>query len=326
MSLKAFVCCIWMIASSALSAHQSAFSYLELNEHDDGTVRVVFKKPLQDRDVTDLKIEFSRHCYDVTLQQQRETKGYLVTKRTLKCNHTTLVGSSIRVRHLLPSDVGVIFHYETQGYPAQNRLITAENPYVLIGNNQTFWRNAFDYLWLGVEHILIGFDHLMFVFVLLLLVHSVPRLIQTITAFTVAHSITLGLATLGVIHISVSYIEAMIALSIVFVARELLLDLHVKTLARSYPWAIAFLFGLLHGFGFASVLSAIGLDSERIWSSLLFFNVGVELGQLGFIAVILLLFELLKRTVPAQVEPIKHVAVYAIGITASYWFLQRLVV
>ncbi len=326
MSVKTFLFCLWIACFSSLAAHQSAFSYLELTENPDGTITVIFKKPLQDRDVTDLHIEFSRHCYDVIPQKQSETDGYLVTQQRIVCHHTTLVGSSIWIRNLLQNDVGVIFKYETQEHQVQNRLISADEPYVLIGKNQTFWNNAFDYLWLGIEHILIGFDHLMFVFVLILLVHSVSRLIQTITAFTVAHSITLGLATLGIVSVSVSYIEAMIALSIVFVARELLVNLHVKTLARSYPWAIAFLFGLLHGFGFASVLSQIGLDSEHLWSTLLFFNLGVELGQLLFIAAVLLVFAILKKTVPAQVERIKHIAVYAVGIIASYWFIQRLLI
>ncbi len=324
MNGKVFWFWIWLICSTSLAAHQSAFSYLELRENSDSTITVVFKKPVQDRDVTDLHIEFSRHCYDVIPKKQSETDGYLVTRQIITCNDTTLLGSSIWIRNLLESDVGVIFKYETQDQQIQNRLIRAAEPYVLIGAYQTFWQSAFDYLWLGVEHILIGFDHLMFVFVLLLLVNNLVRLIQTITAFTVAHSITLGLATLGVIHVSVTYIEAMIALSIIFVARELLVDLHVKTLARSYPWVIAFLFGLLHGFGFASVLSTIGLDPERIWSTLLFFNLGVELGQLLFIVAVILLFKLLERTLPAQVERIKHIAIYGVGITAAYWFIQRL--
>ncbi len=326
MNVKILWFWVWMICSSSLSAHQSAFSYLELTENSDSTITVLFKKPVQDKDVTDLRIEFSRHCYDVVPKNQSESNGYLVTRQIMICNHTTLVGSSIWIRNLLASDVGVIFTYETQEHQVQNRLISADEPYVLIGTHQTFWQRALDYLGLGVEHILIGFDHLMFVFVLLLLVNNFVRLIQTITAFTVAHSITLGLATLGIVHISTAYIEAMIALSIVFVARELLVNLHVKTLARSYPWVVAFLFGLLHGFGFASVLSTIGLDPEYIWSTLLFFNLGVELGQLLFIVVVILLFKLLEHTIPAQIERIKHIAIYGVGITAAYWFIQRLIV
>ena len=317
---------LWMFCTMSLSAHQSAFSYLELTQNPDDTVSVLFKKPLEDRDVGDLRLEFSRDCYDLVPKKQQETDGYLVTQHLMSCNHTTLVGSNLWIHNLLPDDVGVIFKYMTRSHRVQNRLITADEPYVLIGANRTFLQTAFDYLWLGIEHILIGVDHLMFVFTLLLLVHGVMRHIQTITAFHVAHSITLGLATLGVVHVSVSYIEAMIALSIVFVARELLVDIHVKTLARTYPWVIAFLFGLLHGFGFASVLSTIGLDAGHIWSTLLFFNLGVELGQLLFIAVVILLLQILKRLIPSQVEHVKRLSVYAIGIVATYWFLQRLLV
>ncbi|RUM65201.1 MAG: HupE/UreJ family protein [Sulfurimonas sp.] len=324
MRLIAFWWSLGVVLVSALSAHQSAFSYLALHENRDNTVTVVFKKPLQDKEVTDLKIEFSRHCYDIVPKNEYETDGYVVTRQVVSCNQATLAGSSIWIRNLLQSDVGVIFQYETREHQVQKRLIRAEEPYVRIGHTQTFLQTALEYLRLGIEHILIGFDHLMFVFALLLLVHSLPRLIQTITAFTAAHSITLGLATWGVVTISVTYIEAMIALSIVFVARELLRNTHEKTVARSYPWVVAFVFGLLHGFGFASALSHIGLNPEHIWSTLVFFNLGVELGQLLFIGVVIVCFKLLEVVIPRYVERIKTVAVYGIGTTAAYWFIERL--
>ncbi len=315
--------CIIFWAATAI-AHQSAFSYLELRERHDGTIHTTFKKPLQDRDVNDLKLAFSRHCYTLSAKEITESEGYIITRQHLECQEHTLVGSSLWVYNLLENDMGVIVKYINTKGEVSSRLITADEPYMLIRFQTPFIEVALRYVILGVEHILGGFDHLMFVLMLLFLVQSLPRLIQTITAFTVAHSITLGLATLGFVDISIAYIEAMIALSILFLARELLLPLHVKTWTRRYPWIVAFLFGLLHGFGFASALSSIGLDQEHLISTLLFFNLGVELGQLLFIGVVLILFKVLQQRLAYAVPYIKKIAIYGVGITSAYWFIERL--
>jgi hydrogenase/urease accessory protein HupE len=147
---------------------------------------------------------------------------------------------------------------------------------------------AATYLGLGVEHILLGIDHLLFVLAMLLLVSSWRRLVATITAFTVAHSITLALATLGFVHVPPKPIEAAIALSIVFVAVEIVHGRMGRLgPTERWPWMVAFVFGLLHGLGFASALRAVGLPESAIPTALLFFNLGVELGQLAFVGVVL---------------------------------------
>ncbi len=318
-----YICLLLIIISTSCLAHQSAFSYLELKENSDNTITLILKKPLQDRNANDLKIEFSRYCYDTVPKTIEEDNGYIISNQIITCNKNGLVAPSIWISNLLENDLGVIFTYESKDHKIQNKLITSSDSRVVIESKISYLESSLTYLWLGVKHILIGADHLMFVFTLLLLVTNFKTLIQTITAFTVAHSLTLGFATLGILNFSVAYIEAMIALSIVFLARELLMPIGVKTLARTYPWAVAFMFGLLHGFGFASALANIGLGSQNIVNTLLFFNLGVELGQLMFIFVMLMVFKILQKFLSLYVEVIKKMATYIIGITAAYWFIQR---
>lgn len=182
------------------------------------------------------------------------------------------------------------------------------------------------YLLLGVEHILSGFDHLLFVLCLLLVVQGIWPLVKTISAFTLAHSITLGLATLGFVNFSSVLVEATIALSIVFLAAEILRHRRgdtLLTLTYRAPWLIAFGFGLLHGFGFAGALANLGLPQSEIPIALLFFNLGVEAGQLLFVAVIMLLGFALHKLSNTRQEFLLRATAYGIGGMATFWFIQR---
>lgn len=180
------------------------------------------------------------------------------------------------------------------------------------------------YFVLGVEHILFGIDHLLFVLALVMLVKGTRRLIGTITAFTIAHSITLAGATLGWINVSIAPVEAVIALSIVFVAAEIVhgKDGHEGLAARA-PWVVAFSFGLLHGFGFAGALSEVGLPSNAIPLALLFFNIGVEVGQLIFVVAVVAFQAIARRPLEAAPRWVGLVPAYAIGSVAMFWTLQR---
>ncbi len=189
-----------------------------------------------------------------------------------------------------------------------------------------YWLNAAArYSVLGIEHILLGIDHLLFVLCLLLIVQGPWMLVKTITAFTAAHSISLGLATPGLIHIPPRPVEAAIALSIVFLATEIL---HARQgrfgLTHQYPWVVAFGFGLLHGLGFAGALSEIGLSQSEIPVALLFFNVGVEIGQLLFVLAFLLLRWALVRLEFRWSYAIQLMPVYLVGTVATYWLLERI--
>ncbi len=180
------------------------------------------------------------------------------------------------------------------------------------------------YTVLGIEHILLGFDHLLFVLGLLFLVAGGWQLAKTITAFTVAHSITLGLATLGFLDVPAKAVDAIVALSIVFLGVEILEKQRGReTLAARYPWAVAFGFGLVHGLGFAGALNALGLPEREIPPALLFFNVGVEIGQLLFVLCFLVLSWALARLEVVLPRWMRPIPAYAIGIVATWWLVDR---
>ncbi len=187
------------------------------------------------------------------------------------------------------------------------------------------WQQAaVRYLNLGIEHILMGLDHLAFVLGLLMVVRGVGLLIQTITAFTVAHSITLALVTLDVLTIPTRPVEAAIALSILFLAMEIVRERNGRPgLAHRFPWLVAFVFGLLHGMGFASALAGIGVPRGEIPVALVFFNLGVELGQLLFVFAVLALKRLAIFRPAATMAWARALPVYLLGGVSAYWAIDR---
>lgn len=205
-------------------------------------------------------------------------------------------------------------------------MIKPSNPRYAIPKEPSKFEVVKTYLVLGVEHILIGIDHLFFVLALLLITVGFKKLIKTVTAFTIAHSITLSLSALGMVGLPGPPVEAVIALSIVFLAVELVKYYKGETgLTMKYPWVVAFTFGLLHGFGFAGALADIGLPQAEIPLALLFFNVGVEVGQILFILVVLGFIYLMKRLKKNWPSWIQQVTPYAIGSIAAFWLIERVV-
>ena len=181
------------------------------------------------------------------------------------------------------------------------------------------------YLILGAEHILFGIDHLLFVLGLLLLLSGFWKLIKTVTAFTVSHSITLGFAVLGIFPMPNAPIEVLIALSIVLLAREIIMGQRgVQTLVHTRPWIVAFVFGLFHGFGFAGALGELGLSDSDIPLALLFFNLGVEAGQVAFICALLAVNYLFQRYLAPLLLSIHRGLAYGLGGIATFWFIERL--
>ena len=203
--------------------------------------------------------------------------------------------------------------------------LTPESPAFTVKGAQPIWEVARTYFLLGVDHILSGFDHLLFVLALVLLIHDRWMLLKTITAFTVAHSITLAGATLGYFSLPQKPVEATIALSIAFVASELIkMKPGERRLSEAYPWVVAFTFGLLHGFGFAGALKEIGLPHSDVPLALFTFNVGVEAGQLLFVAAVLAGFRAITALVTVPLAPARLVAAYLIGTAAMIWLVARL--
>jgi hydrogenase/urease accessory protein HupE len=204
-----------------------------------------------------------------------------------------------------------------------SRLLRPDAPSFIFGQ-ESAGPAAGSYFLLGVEHILFGIDHLLFVLALVLIVRGVGLLVKTITAFTIAHSITLGLATLGWVKIPIAPVEAVIALSIVFVAAEILRSRRGESgLTERAPWLVAFTFGLLHGFGFAGALADVGLPANDIPLALLLFNVGVEAGQLAFVGGVLATLALLRRIPIPGMPWVRLVPPYAIGAVAMFWVIER---
>ena len=236
-----------------------------------------------------------------------------------------LVGQEIRIDGLISGVSDVIVRVERKDGTSQMERLLPESPQFTVEAPAGTGEVAWSYLLLGVEHILGGVDHLLFVLALLLIVRGGKRILITVTAFTVAHSITLVAATLGWIHVPGPPVEAMIALSIVFVAAEIVRGLRGKPgLTARAPWIVAFSFGLLHGFGFAGALAEVGLPQKAIPVALVTFNVGVELGQLIFVAVVVAVRALLAR-LPARAPAwTPYFAPYAIGSIAMFWVFERI--
>ena len=238
-----------------------------------------------------------------------------------------VAGKTFTVNGLPSTQTDVLLRIDYLDGSATNQRLTPDAPSVVIPERPSAFEVVRTYLVLGVEHILLGIDHLLFVLALLLLVRGAGRLVATVTAFTVAHSITLGAATLGFVHVPSAPVEATIALSILFLAAELArrrADTAVAAnLTMRFPWLVAFAFGLLHGFGFAGALSEVGMPPQAVPLALLFFNVGVELGQLVFIAAVFG-FAWLVRLAAVQVPRLWQPAVaYGIGSVAAFWAIER---
>jgi hypothetical protein len=266
---------------------------------------------------------------DVSGQVRNYTVGDARLQRgTLECDAQGLAGREIAIGGLAASSTDVLLRVDyADGRSFTHRLVPSA-PSVLIPERAGALDVAATYLGLGVEHILFGVDHLLFVLALLLLVDGMRRLVATVTAFTLAHSVTLAAATLGWVAVPSAPVEATIALSILFVATELArreagANAAQRDLMARFPWLVAFSFGLLHGLGFAGALREVGLPQQAIPLALLFFNVGVEIGQLLFIAAVFALawsWRRLRAPVPVLWP---RAAAYGIGSAAAYWVLER---
>ena len=236
-----------------------------------------------------------------------------------------LVGQEIGIDDLSRGVSDVIVRIERRDGSSQMERLLPESPRFTIKAPAGTGAVAWSYLVLGVEHILGGVDHLLFVLALLLIVRGGKHILITITAFTVAHSITLVAATLGWVHVPGPPVEAIIALSIVFVAAEIIHGLRGRPgLTARAPWVVAFSFGLLHGFGFAGALAEVGLPEKAIPVALLTFNVGVELGQLIFVAIVLTARAVIVRLPVPSPAWMPYALPYAIGSVAMFWVIERI--
>ena len=308
------------------SAHEMRPGYLEIRETASDTYDVMWKVPALGEGMRlGLYLRFAEDVETVA----EPVVGFLGNAHVqrMRIRRTGgLTGTTVTIDGLDATFTDVLLRLErADGTEITHRLTPAAPSYVIEakpGRGQVAWT----YFVLGVEHILSGVDHLLFVLALLMVVVGWRKLVGTITAFTIAHSITLALAALGFVHVPGAPVEAVIALSIVFVAAEIIRARRGNPgLTARLPWIVAFTFGLLHGFGFAGALSDIGLPSSAIPLALFTFNVGVEAGQLLFVGLILMLYWVGRRLQPTPPEWAWRVPSYAIGGLAAYWLIERVV-
>lgn len=303
-------------------------AYLQLMQVDATTYDVLWKLPALDESTTlKLRPQFPPGTQTVRPVHSSFAAGTAVQRFRVQVDGG-LAGKTIEFPDLPMNRIDVLVRLTRSDGTAQLSRVLASDPRLVIVENPSAFEVMRTYTVLGIEHILAGFDHLLFVLALVLLVQGIRRLVATITAFTVAHSLTLVAATLGWIHVPGPPVEAAIALSIVFVAGEIIRARHGQPgLTQRFPWVVAFAFGLLHGLGFAGALAEVGLPPTSIPVALLFFNVGVEIGQLLFVAAVLAVIAALRyltsRALLVWPGWLWRVPPYAIGGLASFWVLER---
>lgn len=324
--IRAIFLALFLITAGGelLRAHEVRPAYLELKQTTADTFDVLWKVPaMGDNLRLGLYVRFPETC-ELDAEPTGMFVGDAYVERSSVREPDALVGSVIHIDGLQTTLTDVLVRIERLDGSTQVARLMPESPSLQVVESPGAWQVAWTYLVLGVEHILLGFDHLLFVLALVLLVKDWKQLVGTITSFTVAHSITLALATLGFVHVPGPPVEASIALSIVFVAAEIIRSRQGNPgLTERAPWVISFLFGLLHGLGFAGALSEVGLPQQAIPLALLFFNVGVELGQLAFVAVTIAVMFAARR-VPLRVpEATWRLGPYAIGTLAMFWVIER---
>ncbi|HIP27628.1 MAG TPA: HupE/UreJ family protein, partial [Sulfurovum sp.] len=310
--------------STYLLAHTVKPAYLEIKSIGEHTYATKWKVPLQDAKNPSIYPLFPSFCQE-NITNTHNDLNLIFIASTLQCKET-LIGKSISIQNIENDSRTVIFHFE-ENRTSYFTEFNPTHPSLKITSTTQHSQNTFNYISLGIKHILLGYDHLLFVLGLLLLIRKSKTLIQTITAFTSAHSITLGASTLGYVSVSEIFIEMMIALSIIILAVEIIYVQRGKIgLSSKYPWGVALFFGLIHGFGFASVLSELSLPEEHFVLALLFFNLGIELGQILFISFLISLYYLSKIYIRDKyLSKGKVLIPYIIGSIASYLLIERFI-
>jgi hydrogenase/urease accessory protein HupE len=315
---------IGLLAGSLAYAHEARPAYLEIKETAPGQFSVLWRTPVLAgmRLPIVLKLPEARNLKEPSVQELADS---FLERRWIDAGPNGLAGKRIQFPGLQATITDVLVRVEMLDGRKWTAIIHPSQPWVEIAASQTWREVAGTYIFQGIRHILFGADHMLFVMGLLLIVKDRWMLLKTVTAFTVAHSITLAIATFGYAEVPVVPLNAAIALSILFLGPEIVRSWRGESsFTIRHPWVVAFAFGLLHGFGFASALTSAGLPRHELPLALVNFNVGVELGQLGFIALILALeqaFHILEIRWPRWAQALPG---YTVGSLGAFWTVQRL--
>lgn len=310
----------------AALAHEARPGFLELRETGPETYSLLWKKPSGGEVEIQIAPVMPEGCRLATSDRQPLSPGAVIVRGTLTCAGG-LAGKTIEIAGLPATVTDVLVRLHHADGRLESHLLRPATPSVSLGAVTTTAERSLGYLQLGVQHILLGVDHLLFVLGLLLIVSDRWMLVKTVTSFTLAHSLTLAIATLGYASAPLPPLNAAIALSILFLGPEIARRWRGETsFTIRHPWVVAFAFGLLHGFGFASGLTAMGLPQAEIPLALLLFNMGVEIGQVAFVLLVILLersFRVLEVRWP---HPVELLPGYAVGTLGAFWTVQRTLV
>ncbi|MFU0505609.1 HupE/UreJ family protein [Pseudaminobacter sp. NGMCC 1.201702] len=313
----------FLAVTAGASAHEIRPAYLQIDEIGQGRFSVLWRTPILSGMRLPVMLRYSDGIKPITEPLERQLSDSVIERRVLE-SPDELAGQRINFVGLQATITDVLVRVSWLDGRKVTEFVRPARPWIDLSDHQDTWQVARTYTTLGIEHILMGFDHLLFVVGLMIIVRSTRSLVKTITAFTVAHSITLGLATLGYASIPAEPLNAAIALSILFLGVEVVRLWRGQTsFTLRHPWIVAFAFGLLHGFGFASGLTVVGLPRGDIPLALLSFNIGVEMGQLAFVLMILLLLRALRVL---QFDPpawTRYVPGYVVGSLGAFWTIER---
>jgi hydrogenase/urease accessory protein HupE len=319
--------CLFLLAAAGNAlAHGLTPALLSLRELGAGRYEVTWRSSILRLPGTNVRPTLPARCHETSTPVAADETERLGFRWTIDCGAAGLAGASIAVEDLALAKIDALLRIERRDGTTIQTVLSARAPSFTVPVEPSRWDVLRGYSGLGVAHILLGPDHLLFVLGLLLLVSASRALVKTITAFTLGHSITLSVAALHVATVPSRPVEVLIALSVLTLAVELARDATDGTLLRRFPWAMALLFGLLHGFGFAGALAETGLPSGDIPLALLSFNLGIEAGQLAFVGVVLAAGALLTRSLPTAAPRSLRPAVYAMGVLSAFWCFERVTV
>ncbi len=311
-----------ILVAKAAFAHPLAPALLELRESESGRVEVTWKRSALRVPGSDLQPILPADCPALEEARVEEQGTAMLAHWSIDCGKAGLVGRTLRIDDQGPARIDTLVRIELADGRKLQRVLRRSEPSMIVPERTGRFTVFVDYFTFGFDHILSGPDHLLFVFGLVLLCTHLASLAKTVTSFTVGHSITLSLAALGYAKFPAGPIEVLIAASVLALAVDLARDEAKPTWMRRFPWPMALLFGLLHGLGFAGALREAGLPDGEIPMALFSFNVGIEVGQLVFVAALLALTPLAKR-IPMPISLPRRIAVYGMGSFAAFWVIER---
>jgi len=325
-AVAALMLVVGFVLATGAQAHEIRPGLLDIKESESGLFSVTWKVPTRGDAVLGLQPVLPEDWVPLGPPSERVVPGAWIQTTTFRSASGSIVGEVLEIDGLSALQTDVLLRIELADGTSHSAILRPSDPTYLVPTLASKSEVMVSYWRMGMTHILEGYDHLLFLLALLLIVTGFWKLLQTVTAFTVAHSVTLGLATLGFVHVPPAPTEAVISLSIVFLATELVRKYQGEVgLTERRPWLVAMAFGLFHGLGFAGALSQVGVPVHEVPLALLMFNVGVETGQVVFVVGVVAALTALRRVPLTIPRGAWRLSPYSIGALAAFWTIQRVV-